>query len=113
LEKIKFQWQIIPTEGSFIAWKKGADNSIIKIQIPAKSKRTCNIINRKCRAEYVKVLAIFKGEEKVKKVCGQRDEKTIYEVGKITYPDKYNDDFLEDCSNGIHFFITREEAEKW
>lgn len=27
--------------------------------------------------------------------------------------EKYNDNPLVECTNGIHFFATREEAEEW
>jgi len=33
-----------------------------------------------------------------------------YEKGKVIVPDKYCDDIRIECSNGIHFFMTRKEA---
>jgi hypothetical protein len=114
LQKIKHLFQIIPEEGSFIAWKKIANGCIAKIEIPAKSPRTCNLISRKCRAKFVKTLQIIesKGNE-LKEQRGQRCGKTIYKVGRLTHADKWNNDMRLDCSNGIHFFITRKEAEEW
>ena len=108
----KFFW-IIPEEGSFIAWKK-ARNAIVKLSIPAEAKRTSNIQNRKCRSEFVDVLAVFDLEgNSIPSAVGSRDENTIYTEGKRTHPDSYNDDYTEACSNGIHFFLTRQEAEEW
>ena len=115
INKIKHLYQIIPEIGQFIAWKK-ASGQVVKIQIPAKAKRTCNLINRKCRAEYIKTLDIQNidgSKSGIKKVLGDHDGKTVYEVGKITKADSFDDSVLIDCSHGIHFFITRKEAEDW
>ena len=43
VNKIKSLRQIIPEEGSFIAWKKIGEECVAKIEIPVKAKRTCNI----------------------------------------------------------------------
>jgi hypothetical protein len=115
-ERIKHKFQIIPEEGSFVAWKKCKNRKVVKLQIPAKAKRTCNIINRKCRSEFVKTLGIYdvygnKLEEK--KATGIHDWSFIYEVGKITTADFFDDDMTKDCTNGIHFFVTFEEAKNW
>ena len=37
----------------------------------------------------------------------------LYEPGKIVYPDKYDPDIRVECTNGIHFFQTYEEAEEF
>ena len=111
--KIKHLFQIIPEIGNFIAWKK-ASGQVIKLQIPSKAKRTCNIINRKCRAEYVKTLSIenIDGTKSgLNEVVGDHDNKTVYKVGEITKADSFDDDLRNDCTHGIHFFITRKEAE--
>jgi len=110
----KFYW-ILPEHGSFEAWKKLADKCIAKILIPAKAKRTSNLKNRKCRAEYVKTLAIWdKDGNKIKEgVNGTHEKKIKYTVGKITKADKFDDSVFEDCSPGIHFFLTKQEAQDW
>jgi hypothetical protein len=110
----KFFW-ILPEEGSFIAWKKLENNCIAKLEIPARAKRTCNLKNRKCRSDYVKTLNIMdeKGN-KIQSACnGTSENKVKYIVGKITRADSFDDDFREDCSYGIHFFLTKQEAEEW
>jgi hypothetical protein len=110
----KFYW-IIPEQGSFEAWKKLANNCIAKILIPEKAKRTCNLMNRKCRAEYVKTLAIWDedGRKVSEGINGTHDKKIKYTVGKITKADKFDDSVFEDCSHGIHFFLTKQEAIEW
>jgi len=37
----------------------------------------------------------------------------VYEVGKLTIPDGFDENRWEECSHGIHFFITRSEAEAY
>jgi uncharacterized protein YjbI with pentapeptide repeats len=105
--------KIVPSSGSFFAWKKGGDGEIIKIKIPSWARRTSCLTNRKCRAEFVITLEITKEGKPVLECCGGYDQNTIYRVGKCTAPDKYDPDERVDCSHGIHFFLTRKEAEKW
>jgi hypothetical protein len=104
-----FTW-IIPEKGSFIGWKKLCNGLIAELEIPAKAKRTCNFSSRKCRAEYAKVIAIYNGKKKVKTGISKNNNSFIYTVGKIVRPDKYDHSPLIECSNGIHFFITKQEA---
>jgi len=111
LELIKSLRQIIPEEGSFIAYKKGKNNEFIKLEIPENAKRTCNIKSRKCRAEFAKVISITNSDgDDITECYSQHDMSFKYTVGKLVYSDKYDDNFLEDCSNGIHFFISKLEA---
>ena len=36
--------------------------------------------------------------------------KTLYKVGEMVYPDSFNEDRWNECSNGIHFFINKQDA---
>jgi hypothetical protein len=38
---------------------------------------------------------------------------TRYRVGDTVYPDSFDDRITEECTNGIHFFITKIEAENY
>ena len=98
----------IPEEGSFVGYKKLRNNIIAKVQIPAKAKRTSSLVGRKNRAEYVKVLSLSGG---VLKTSSIYDNAIEYVVGEVVRPDSYNDDIRVECTNGIHFFTTRKEAE--
>jgi len=114
LNKIKHQFQIIPEEGSFIAWKKGNNSHLIKLEIPKEAKRHNCITNRKCRAEFVKVLDIRNSKGyKAKKCFGLYNSNFEYEIGKIIKSDSYDPNPLIECSNGIHFFVTKQEAKNW
>jgi hypothetical protein len=104
-----FAFQIIPDEGAFVGWKKLKNGVIAKLEIPADAKRTSTPIGRKNRAEFVRVLELFGAEEGL----SQHDGKTVYRVGEIVRPDSYNDDIRLECTNGIHFFVTRAEAEAY
>ena len=108
LEESFVSYTSICPEGSLIGWKKCKDNIIVKLEIPAEAKRS-NATGRKCRAEFVKVLEVIGGEIGI----SQHDNKTEYKAGEIIYPDKWDDNRWEECSSGIHFFITRKEAEEY
>ena len=108
-------FSICPT-GSFVGWKKLTNGVIAKLQIPASADRVTPLSDRKLRASKVKTLALWDREGN--KITGQCNSGTHwrtskYEIGKYTHADKFNDDIREVCTNGIHFFITREEAEAW
>jgi len=56
---------------------------------------------------------IWNGDVAVKKGNSQHDPDFVYTVGKIVKPDVWNENRWEECESGIHFFITRIEAEKY
>ena len=99
-----------PEEGDFIAWKK-VKTCIVKLLIPADAQRS-SATSRKCRASKAHVLAIYDkdGNEK-KSVVSDNYVTTTYKVGENVLPDSWDDDRWNECSHGIHFFITRQEAE--
>ncbi len=104
---------IIPQTGSFIAYKTLENKWVAKIEIPNKAKRVSPIVGRKCRASRVRVLEITKGEESIKSCGGRRNSDCIYEVGKITKADSFDPNPFIECLHGIHFFVTKEEAQDW
>jgi len=97
-------FSICPEEGGFIGWKKVQGEVVLKLYIPPSAKRTSTLVGRKCRAEFVTVL---EGEG----LSGRGGVR--YEPGKTVYPDKYDPDIRVECTHGIHFFITRKEAEEY
>jgi uncharacterized protein YjbI with pentapeptide repeats len=98
----------ILSEGDLIGWKKCHNRIIVKVLIPTDAKRS-NSTSRKCRAEFVKVLEVIGGEVGI----SQYDSKTEYRVGEIVKCDKWNEDRWVECGGGIHFFITKFEAENY
>ena len=101
------QTRILP-EGSVIGWKKCSDGVIVKLCIPAEAKRS-HAFGRKCRAEFADVLEVFNGDVGI----SQYDGKTEYRVGARVVPDAWSEDWKDECASGIHFFVTREEAEAY
>ena len=102
----------IPQDGSLIVWK-AVEGGIAKIEVPAEAKRTACLINRKCRDEFVRTLEIIIDGETAKSAPGRHDRSILYIVGEITRPDSYDDNPAVDCTHGIHFFLTKEEAMRW
>lgn len=105
-----------PTEGSFIGWKKvesGYNEYLIKLQIPASAKRSSATTN-KCRCSKAKVLGIYDLKGNKLSISSVTNfayfNETVYEVGKMVYPDSFDEDRMVECSNGIHFFINKQEA---
>jgi hypothetical protein len=101
------QTRILP-EGDIIGWKKLADGKVAKLKIPTDSKRS-HAFGRKCRAEFAVVLEISKGKSGV----SMRDSEFKYTVGDTVRCDKWDANWQEECSGGIHFFITEEEAKAY
>jgi uncharacterized protein YjbI with pentapeptide repeats len=107
-EEILISYTTITPEGDLIGYKKCKDNIIVKLKIPSKAKRS-NATGRKCRAEYIKVLEIYGAD----KAISNHDNKTEYKVGKTVKCDKWDENRWEECSGGIHFFLTKLEAERY
>jgi len=97
----------IPQDGELIVWK-ATRGGIAKLRVPPEAKRTATLIGRKCRAEYVEVLEVIGGDG-----ISRHDTSTVYRPGETVRPDEYDDDIRVECTHGIHFFLTREEAELW
>ena len=97
-----------PEEGAFIGWKKCENDVIVKLLIPADAKRS-SATTRKCRASKAIVIDVIGAEKGI----SQADQRFSYEVGKEVVPDSFDENRWNECSHGIHFFITRNEAENY
>ena len=103
-----------PEEGSFVGYKK-AGGKIVKLQIPKTAKRS-SATSRKCRCSKAKVISITNtdgSESGLEKVASDRDASFVYEVGKTVSVDNFDENRWNECSTGIHFFITRDEAVRY
>ena len=104
-----------PEKGSFIAFKKVRGNYIVKLLIPEDARR-CSATSRKCRCDKAKVLSITKidgtsdGVDTVYSMC---DETFAYKIGELVEVKNFDNNRWNECSTGIHFFITRQEAVKY
>ena len=97
--------RILP-EGSIIGWKKCKDDVIVKLGIPAEAKRS-HAWGRKCRAEYADVLEVHGADVGI----SLHDGRTRYAAGERVTPDAFDENWQDECSNGLHFYLTRLEAE--
>lgn len=110
-----------PDTGSFVGWKKavlldanGAHSGhvIVKLRICDDAKRSSST-GRKCRCDKAEVLEIqtldgSKLEED--SVVSDRDRNFRYIIGTIVRVPDFDENRLEECSTGIHFFVNRQEA---
>ena len=103
-----------PETGSFIGYKKAADK-IVMLEICADAKRS-SATSRKCRCSKAKVLAITNldgSESGLSEIESDYDEDFIYCVGETVEVPDFDENRWNECTAGIHFFITREEAVKY
>ena len=81
------------------------------MEIPADARRS-SATGTKCRCDKAKVLAVTSLDETetFETVTNYHYDRTTYTVGKMVYPDSFNDYRWNECSHGIHFFINKQEA---
>ena len=107
---------MVPCEGSIIGWKKAhtpkGNDCIVKLRIPESAKRSSST-GRKCRAEYAEVLEVIGAKYAISDHKGMDGKPIEYHVGQTVRPDKWDDNRWEQCSNGIHIFVSRTEAEEY
>lgn len=122
LEEVNLEGAVLPhfqiPEGDLVGWKK-LDSGLCKLRIPYRARRTACLVSRKCRAEFAVVDWLEDGQvdrswSPQELLRPKKDEgPLLYELGKEVWPDEYNDDIRFSCTHGIHFFLTRREAEEW
>ena len=104
-------WMTCPEVGAFIGWKK-ARKAIVKLQITDDAKRS-SAISRKCRCSKAVVLGIENLDGTPYpdiQVSSQFDSNFTYRVGETVEVPDFDENRWNECSTGIHFFITRQEA---
>ena len=108
---------VCPEEGSFIGFKKAdttvpdSREAIVKLLITEDAKRS-SATTRKCRCDKAKVISItsLDGKENFTTAYSYYDRFFQYTVGQTVIVDDFDEDRWNECSTGVHFFITREEA---
>ena len=103
-----------PSDGAFTAWKKCRDGVIAKLLIPETAKRS-SATGRKCRASEAVVIALYDSNgNEVQEAVSQYEYDFVYRVGETVTPTRpFDENRWEECAPGIHFFVTREEAERF
>jgi hypothetical protein len=104
-------------DGPFRAYKLGrgplGQRVIVALEIPEDAERVAPLVGRKCRASKAKVLALSEGDaaESWHQQAGR--PVVIYRVGETVEADTYDPSPFVECSGGIHFLISRREAEAY
>ena len=116
LSEAKIDWPLVcPEKGSFIGYKKCRGGLIVELEIPEDALRS-SATTRKCRCSKAKVLSITNlngSKSKSTEATSKRDPSFVYKVGEIVEVPDFDTNRFNECSTGIHFFVTREEAEKY
>ena len=107
-----------PEKGSFVGFKKCPGllgDCIVELEITEDALRS-SATTRKCRCSKAKVLSITNLDGSPydeNRVFSKRDPSFEYAVGKTIEVSEFDTDRWNECSSGIHFFITREEAMRY
>ena len=110
-------FQIVPEQGAFIAYKRAKEidshrAAVLTLRIPASAKRTSSLVGRRCRASQAKVV-------KAEYLDGTPAQETVFfgsynhfhwTLGKLHKSDSWDPDPKVECTHGLHFFITKQEA---
>ena len=99
-----------PESGSYIGYKK-ASGLVVELEIPADARRS-SATSRKCRASKAKVLSItdINGTPAGGQAKSNYDPNFVYAIGETVEVTDFDDNRWNECSTGIHHFITRAEA---
>lgn len=103
-----------PETGAFIGYKKAA-GKIVMLEICADAKRS-SATSRKCRCSKAKVLSITHldgSDSGLTEVRSNYSKEFVYRVGEIAEAPDFDENRWNECTAGIHFFITRGEAVKY
>jgi len=105
---------VCPSDGEFTAWKKCRDGAVVKLLIPDTALRS-SASGRKCRASEAVVLTIYdKDGNEINEARSGHDSDFVYRVGETVKPvQEFDTNRWNECATGIHFFVTREEAERY
>ena len=105
-----------PEIGAFVGWKKAkvktsGHECIVKLEITEDAVRS-SAAGRKCRCSKATVLEIqdLEGNVLEQVAVSDRDENFHYIPGTVASVSDFDENRWNECSTGIHFYITREEA---
>lgn len=91
-------------------WKKCQDDILVKLEIP-KGATVFSINNDKCRTNKAKVIEIIGSNDNT--AISQQDKNFVYKLGETVEIKNFNCQYNIECATGIHFFRTKEEAERY
>ena len=104
---------VCPAAGRFIGWKKAlsADGTevIVELSIPEDAKRS-SATGRKCRCNKAEVLSIQDEKGTDYSMARSMQDDTFTYVTGATVTSAFDDNRWHECSDGIHFYMTKTEA---
>lgn len=102
-----------PEEGAFLGYKKCFDDRLVQLLIPADAKRT-SATRASCRCNKAKVLTIKSLDfaENFDEAWSLINEDFVYRRGEWVEVKDFNEDRWQESTTGIHFWLTREEANR-
>ncbi len=103
-----------PETGAFLAYKKCVNDRMVQLLVPADAKRTSATLPS-CRCNKAKVLTIksFDFKENFDEAWSLVDENFVYKKGEWVEVKDFNENRWQDSTTGIHFWLTRAEAEAY
>jgi uncharacterized protein YjbI with pentapeptide repeats len=122
LESIFHNFRVTPETGPFVGFKKCIDKDenefIVTLEVPNDAQRINAISSRKIRVSKAKVIKIedLNGKEIKDKnliLTGKNYKGIDYKLNETVYPNSFDNSILTECSNGIHLFLTKQEAIEW
>jgi hypothetical protein len=105
-------FKLTPDTGVFTGWKKVSGNVILELEVIG--ERNSSLIGRKCRTNKAKVVEAYNRDGSI---CTEKEFESLhdpnfkYVVGETVCEPSYDPDIRVECAPGIHFFVTRKEAE--
>lgn len=81
---------------------------LVRLPVPADPKRS-NATGSLCRASKARVLDIINADIGI----SYHTPRFVYRKGETVEVPDFDEDRWHECSPGIHFFLTREEAEAY
>ena len=116
LREANIDWPLVcPEKGSFIGYKKCRNNLIVKLEIPADALRS-SATTRKCRCSKAKAVSITNlngSKSELTEATSKKDSSFVYKVGETVEVPDFDPNRFNECAPGIHFFVTRQEAESY
>lgn len=103
-----------PEEGAFLGYKKCVNDRMVQLLIPADAKRTSATLPS-CRCSKAKVLTIktFDYTQNFDEAWSLVDENFVYKKGEWVEVKNFNEDRWQDSTTGIHFWMSRAEAQAY
>jgi hypothetical protein len=99
----------IPQNEVLKGWKKVADGTVLELEI--RGRRTASLVGGKCRCDRAFVVRAVGSDETM--FSSMYDSDFKYTVGSEVTEPNYDGDIRIECTEGIHFFLTRKEAEAY